>query len=171
MKSVNSHPDFFLTAPWQLIHHRALTTTQPRAWIWPTVSPTWDWRPKNTAWTRYPPSTDADSRAVRDSEPHVREQFQSPNKTGPLLLTYMLFSVTLYVFYSYPSILQGNENFSKVQSFPKPMIYIRLSCSWHVGKWHVGKFSFGKHKMETFSVRTHCGSMSVVIPFEDRGLL
>lgn len=59
---------------------------------------------------------------------------------------------------------EAKENFFKVQSFPKPMIYIRLSCSWYVGKWHVGKFSFGKHKMESFSVHTHCGSMSVVIP-------
>ncbi len=50
---------------------------------------------------------------------------------------------------------EATENFFKVQSFPKPMIYISLSCSWHVGK-----FTFGKHKMETFSVHTHCGSMS-----------
>lgn len=152
----------FPTAPWQLILHHVLPITQPRAWIWPTVSPTWDWRPKNTAWTRYPPSTEEDSRAVRDSCQRTIPMYYWHNCC--FLSSYMCFTLIHRE-------KEAKENFFKVQSFPKPMIYIRLSCSWRVRKWHVGKFSFGKHKMETFSVHTHCGSMSVVIPFEDRGLL
>ncbi len=88
-----------------------------------------------------------------------------------VLLTQLLFLSSYMCFTLIHREKEAKENFFKVQSFPKPMIYIRLSCSWRVRKWHVGKFSFGKHKMETFCVHTHCGSMSVVIPFEDRGLL
>lgn len=130
----------FITVPWQLILPRAPTTPQPRAWIWPTVLPTSDWKPKNTAWTRYPLSTEAGSRAVKDSQ-------NNPNVPAPKTIVFCPPVCVLLV-----SIKKRKQRrtTSRYQTFLKPLIYIKPSCSWYAGKLHVGKLSFGKHKMESF---------------------
>lgn len=130
-------PEFSLTAQWQLIPHHALTTTQPRAWIWPTVSPTWDWRPKNTAWTRYPPSTEVDSRAVRDSE-----RSQCPHKTGINVVFCPPICVLLLSINSTRKreLLQGTE-LSRTNDLHKTVMF-----------WACGKIQFWKAQNGNFSL-------------------
>lgn len=46
------------SVPWQPTRPPALTPTRPREWTWPTASPTCGSKPKSTAWTRCPQSTE-----------------------------------------------------------------------------------------------------------------
>lgn len=46
------------SAPWQPTRPPAPTPTRPREWTWPTASPTCGSKPKSTAWTRCPQSTE-----------------------------------------------------------------------------------------------------------------
>lgn len=58
----------FLSAQWQPTHPLVPTPLPPREWTWPTASPTWDWKPKNTASIRCPPSTKPEKEGEEETE-------------------------------------------------------------------------------------------------------
>lgn len=51
-------PSSCLSAPWPPTRPPAPTPTRPREWTWPTASPTCGLKPRSTAWTRCPRSTE-----------------------------------------------------------------------------------------------------------------
>ena len=51
-------PSSCLSAPWPPTRPPAPTPTRPREWTWPTASPTCGSKPRSTAWTRCPRSTE-----------------------------------------------------------------------------------------------------------------
>lgn len=54
-----------LAAPWPPTRPPAPTPTRPREWTWPTASPTCGSKPRSTAWTRCPRSTERRRRRKR----------------------------------------------------------------------------------------------------------
>lgn len=58
------NPPFFFSppppcaVPWPPTHLPAPTPTRPREWTWPTALPTCGSKPRSTAWTRCPRSTE-----------------------------------------------------------------------------------------------------------------